>query len=92
VELTGANAATRLCAVTTICFDIAALEIFMPACVGATLVVATEGTTADPAALAALLKEQSVNMMQATPTTWRQGLTLVHVRAQLEQLQDTIIN
>ena len=71
MELTGANAATRLCAVTTVCFDIAALEIFLPACVGARLVVASEGTAADPAALAALLREQSVNMMQATPTTWR---------------------
>ena len=71
VELTGANPSIRLCAVTTVCFDIAGLELFLPAWVGGSLVIASEDTARDPSALDALMREGKINMMQATPTTWR---------------------
>lgn len=71
IEITGANAQTRLCAVTTVCFDIAGLELFLPAWAGGRLVIASEDTAKDPDALDALLRRENVNMMQATPTTWR---------------------
>ena len=59
-ELTGADESTRVCAVTTVCFDIAALELFLPAWVGGRLVVASEETARDPDALSALMQSQKV--------------------------------
>jgi thioesterase domain-containing protein len=58
-------------AVTTICFDIAALEIFLPLMVGARLVVATSEEARDGAALATLLQRSKASLMQATPITWQ---------------------
>ncbi|HEX2094417.1 MAG TPA: amino acid adenylation domain-containing protein, partial [Longimicrobiaceae bacterium] len=60
-----------LLAVTTLSFDIAALEIFLPLTVGARVVVADRETAADGARLAAALRESGATVMQATPATWR---------------------
>ena len=70
-EITGADANVVLCAVTTVCFDIAGLELFLPLCVGGRTVLASRETAADPRALADLIAREDVNFMQATPTTWR---------------------
>ncbi|MEN1925277.1 non-ribosomal peptide synthetase/type I polyketide synthase [Luteimonas qiangzhengi] len=59
-----------LLGVTTTSFDISVLEIFLPLCVGATLVLATREQAADGARLAALLERERVTVLQATPTTW----------------------
>jgi len=67
----GVDAKTRLCAVTTVCFDIAGLELFLPALVGGVCVIASKETAGDPDALRALIADAKVNVMQATPTTWR---------------------
>jgi amino acid adenylation domain-containing protein len=61
---------TLLC-VTSMCFDIAALEIFLPLLVGAKLVVAVSEELADPLLLMALLDNCQATIMQATPVTWR---------------------
>ena len=61
----------RLLAVTTISFDIAAVEIFLPLLVGATIVMATGNDSRDPTRLAALLGDGGITVMQATPSTWR---------------------
>ena len=61
----------RLLAVTTLAFDIAALELFMPLCYGGTVVIADEDTSRDGEKLAAAIQEFSVDTMQATPSTWR---------------------
>jgi non-ribosomal peptide synthetase component F len=58
-------------AVTTLAFDIAALEIFLPLLAGAQVVVAPEGTTADGRALGDLLETAHATVMQATPSGWR---------------------
>lgn len=58
-------------AVTTLCFDIAALEIFLPLITGARVVLADRTSTSDPEALQRLLTEHAVTIMQATPATWR---------------------
>jgi amino acid adenylation domain-containing protein len=58
-------------AVTTISFDIAMLELFLPLTVGARLVLAREKETADGAALLRLLLRHGVTLMQATPVTWQ---------------------
>ncbi|MBN1204929.1 MAG: amino acid adenylation domain-containing protein [Myxococcaceae bacterium] len=58
-------------AVTTISFDIAAAELFLPLLVGARVVLLDREVTTDALALAATLEEQRATVMQATPTTWR---------------------
>jgi amino acid adenylation domain-containing protein len=60
-----------LVAVTTLSFDIAGLELYLPLLCGARLVIASSETAADPRALAALLASSGATVMQATPTTWR---------------------
>jgi amino acid adenylation domain-containing protein len=61
----------RLLAVTTVSFDIAALEIYLPLVTGATVVIADRGDTHDAARLAALIDRERVTVMQTTPATWR---------------------
>ncbi|MCH9696525.1 MAG: amino acid adenylation domain-containing protein, partial [Gammaproteobacteria bacterium] len=61
----------RLLAVTTLSFDIAALELFLPLTVGATVVIADGLQSADGHTLQALLKQHEITVMQATPASWR---------------------
>jgi amino acid adenylation domain-containing protein/non-ribosomal peptide synthase protein (TIGR01720 family) len=67
----GLSSQDTFVAVTTISFDIAALEIFLPLLVGATLVLAPRETAADGVELARLLEASGATAMQATPVTWR---------------------
>ncbi|GAA3728700.1 amino acid adenylation domain-containing protein [Salinactinospora qingdaonensis] len=64
----------RWLAVTTVSFDISALELYLPLLSGATLVLAERDTVRDPAALAELIEESDATVMQATPTLWRELL------------------
>ncbi|WP_079155640.1 non-ribosomal peptide synthetase [Streptomyces ambofaciens] len=61
----------RLLAVTTVGFDIAGLELFAPLTAGAAVVVAPTGVVHDPDQLRALLTDERVTVMQATPSLWR---------------------
>ncbi|MFB7474169.1 amino acid adenylation domain-containing protein, partial [Kitasatospora sp. NPDC056184] len=61
----------RLLAVTTVGFDIAGLELYLPLAAGATVVLASRDTVRDPEALRAALTGRSVTVMQATPTLWQ---------------------
>lgn len=70
-ECPGLDSTDRLLAITTISFDIAALEILLPLTVGARVVLATGETAMTPAALAGQIEKHGVTVMQATPTTWR---------------------
>ena len=67
----GIDASDVLLAVTTVSFDIALLELFVPLCVGATVVLATRDDARDGQALRTLLENHGVTVMQATPITWR---------------------
>jgi amino acid adenylation domain-containing protein/non-ribosomal peptide synthase protein (TIGR01720 family) len=60
-----------LLSVTTLSFDIAALELFLPLIVGARVVVASREVGADGAQLLKLLADSAATVMQATPATWR---------------------
>jgi amino acid adenylation domain-containing protein len=60
-----------LLAITTIAFDIAALELFLPLCVGAEVVITTREAAADGMALKRLLETADATVMQATPATWQ---------------------
>jgi amino acid adenylation domain-containing protein len=61
----------RLLAVTTISFDIAGLEVWLPLLVGAQVVVASREEAADGYALRGLLDRHNITFLQATPVTWR---------------------
>ncbi|HJP04027.1 MAG TPA: amino acid adenylation domain-containing protein, partial [Gammaproteobacteria bacterium] len=67
----GISAAERLLAVTTLSFDISVLELFGPLLNGGTVVLASRPVAADGFALARLLEQGGISMMQATPATWR---------------------
>ncbi len=67
----GMSANDVLVAVTTLSFDIAGLEIYLPLLVGGRLVVAPREVTYDGRVLMQLLERSGVTIMQATPTTWR---------------------
>jgi len=61
----------RLLAVTTVSFDISALEIFLPLISGGTVDLVASGVSRDPAALLSRLEATQPDVMQATPATWR---------------------
>lgn len=67
----GIDSTDRLLAVTTLSFDIAGLELFLPLVSGAEVVIAPSKVVAGGADLAQLLTECHITMMQATPVTWR---------------------
>ncbi|MEH2437585.1 MAG: amino acid adenylation domain-containing protein [Nostoc sp.] len=60
-----------LLAVTTICFDIAALEIYLPLIVGARVVLVSREVTLNPQQLAQGIERSRATIMQATPATWQ---------------------
>jgi amino acid adenylation domain-containing protein len=60
-----------LVAVTTLAFDIAALELLLPLLTGARLVIASEAQVYDAGLLLALLKDCKATVLQATPGAWR---------------------
>ncbi|WP_343694816.1 amino acid adenylation domain-containing protein [Flavobacterium sp.] len=66
----GINEDDRLLSITTISFDIAGLELYLPLLKGATLLLADQETTRDGRLLLELVKKENVNFLQATPTTW----------------------
>ncbi|MER8162842.1 amino acid adenylation domain-containing protein, partial [Streptomyces sp. NPDC094472] len=67
----GLSGGDRLLAVTTVGFDIAGLELFVPLLSGAAVVVVERDVVRDPAALCALVSAERVSVMQATPSLWR---------------------
>jgi amino acid adenylation domain-containing protein len=56
---------------TTFSFDISALELFLPLVGGGRVVAAPDEARTDGGRLAAVLREHRVDVLQATPTTWR---------------------
>ena len=61
-----------LLAVTTLSFDIAGLEIYLPLICGAKIVIASHQLAMNGSGLAtALDKSSAITFMQATPATWR---------------------
>lgn len=60
-----------LAAVTTVSFDIAGLELYLPLTVGARVELASRDTATDGAALVDWLAQCRATVLQATPATWR---------------------
>jgi amino acid adenylation domain-containing protein/thioester reductase-like protein len=67
----GMGAKDRMLAVTTLSFDIAALELFLPLTSGACVEVASREVASDGARLVDRLRQSGASVMQATPSTWR---------------------
>lgn len=67
----GLTAEDILLAVTTIAFDIALSEIFLPLSVGAKLVLVSQQVAADGIQLLKELRTSEATFMQPTPITWR---------------------
>ncbi len=67
----GFSSRDTLLAVTTVSFDIAALELFLPLLAGGRLVIAGRETAQDPTLLSAAIESSGCTVMQATPATWR---------------------
>ncbi len=61
----------RMIAVTTLAFDIAGLELFLPLTSGGSLMIAGQDTVTDAARLAAHIDRWNATVMQATPATWQ---------------------
>jgi amino acid adenylation domain-containing protein len=70
-ERPGLKPGDTLLAVTTLSFDIAALELLLPLIVGARVAIADRDTAADGARLAAEIERVGATVLQATPATWR---------------------
>ncbi|GAA1737698.1 amino acid adenylation domain-containing protein [Luedemannella helvata] len=70
-DLLHAGAGDRWLAVTSLAFDIAGLELFLPLVTGASLVIADDATGRDGRALAALVERHRVTHVQTTPSRWR---------------------
>ncbi|QUQ67058.1 non-ribosomal peptide synthetase [Kutzneria sp. CA-103260] len=74
IEMYNATEQDVLPALTTISFDISALEIFMPLSCGATVEIVDEDTAVDGDLLHGLLARSNASIVQATPSGWRQLL------------------
>ncbi|KQR16488.1 non-ribosomal peptide synthetase [Cellulomonas sp. Leaf334] len=61
----------RLVAVTTLSFDIAVLELFVPLVSGAAVVLADRDQVRDPDLLVGLARRTGCTHLQATPSLWR---------------------
>lgn len=70
-EEPGFREGQRLLAVTTVSFDISALEIFLPLVAGGTVDLVAGKVARDPLALLERLRATKPDLMQATPATWR---------------------
>ena len=70
-EQPGLSEQDILLSVTTLSFDIAALEIFLPLTVGARVEIVNREVAADGARLWERLENSGATAMQATPATWQ---------------------
>jgi amino acid adenylation domain-containing protein len=67
----GFIASDTLLAVTTVSFDIAALEFFLPLVTGGEVVIASRRVAVDPNQLQDMIRSTGCTVLQATPATWR---------------------
>ncbi len=70
-ERPGLSGSDVLLAVTTVAFDIAGLELWLPLTTGAAVVMASREESSDACRLMEILAQADVTVMQATPATWQ---------------------
>ena len=69
--LLGIHADDRLLAVTSLSFDIAGLELFLPLIRGACMFIANRATAMDGMLLGSVLTRNRISVLQGTPSIWR---------------------
>ncbi|MDF3932683.1 non-ribosomal peptide synthetase [Pseudomonas citronellolis] len=79
----GLSAHDRVLALTSLSFDISALELYLPLLVGARVVLVDRDVARDPSQLLDVALEQGVSVIQATPSTW----TLLSAHEDFPRLQ-----
>jgi amino acid adenylation domain-containing protein len=67
----GLTRADSVLSVTTLSFDIAGLEMYLPLVVGARVILLSRMVASDGLLLARTISESGATVMQATPATWR---------------------
>ena len=67
----GITSSDVMLAVTTISFDIAGLELYLPILFGARIVIATQETSINPELLIRKIEDCQPTILQATPVTFR---------------------
>jgi amino acid adenylation domain-containing protein/thioester reductase-like protein len=70
-QLPGLTAQDTLLALSSICFDMSVLELFLPLSVGAKIALVSREVATDGSRLADAMTASGVTMMQATPSTWQ---------------------
>lgn len=70
-QRTGLSVDDKLLAVTTLSFDIAALELYLPLISGSCLHLASQAIASDGLSLQQHLTQHAITFMQATPATWQ---------------------
>jgi len=71
IENPGIDKNSVVLALASISFDPSTLELFLPLIVGATIVISNEEIATNPILLAKTIKDQNINLLQATPATWQ---------------------
>jgi amino acid adenylation domain-containing protein len=71
LDAPGLSADDTLMAITTLSFDIAGLELWLPLIIGAKIIIAKREVAQDSRALAELLERTGATVMQATASTYR---------------------
>lgn len=79
-EQPGIGGQSRALSLTSLSFDIAGLEIYAPLLRGGCVVCLQPGQQRDPQALLQVIETHEVNVIQATPSTWK--MLAVHCPAQ----------
>jgi nonribosomal peptide synthetase DhbF len=67
--------ADRMLFSTTVSFDMANTELYLPFIAGATMVMARKDTVTEPSAVMELIRRHGVTVVQATPAFWQMLLT-----------------
>jgi len=70
-EKPGMSEKDTVVAITTLSFDIAVFELWLPLAVGARILLASKDAGADGALLLDLCRKHGATILQATPATWR---------------------
>ncbi|NJM46728.1 MAG: amino acid adenylation domain-containing protein [Alkalinema sp. RU_4_3] len=70
----GIEQSDTLLAMTTISFDLAVPDLYLPLIAGAKIRLISRAVATNPAQLSAVLSEPEITFVQATPATWRMVL------------------
>ncbi|SAK70234.1 non-ribosomal peptide synthetase [Caballeronia calidae] len=70
-DITAITQRDRMLCLTTVAFDMAVPELYLPLVTGAALVLIQRSDARDPAALQSMVEELDISIMQAAPSTWR---------------------